>query len=576
MVDPYRMIFVNLIDVMAVGVSLLFYYYVYPKKKINLFFLLLILSILPLVSVLRKGTYESGDLSIHVKFAMQFFENLSQGNYFPEWIGRHCSGYGCPVYIFLFTLPYYVISFFHMLGFTFLASAKLLLISTYILSGVGMFIWMKNELNEKAAFVAAIFYLFAPYHFIDLHFRVSIGELLSMAILPFAFYFTKRLIETKRPVFFILNGVSFASLILSHQVTSFVSLPLLFLYGLLVWSRDKKKDFLKLLIMTFSLISGILLASYYWIPLLLESKYTWYKIEDVIAFHPLSSFLYSQNRFGLLFQGHHGELYLNIGYVQWVIIGISLFLLLKRRLQGKEKKLMLAVFITFVSFFIMMQEITKPIWDFFSFLKNFQFSWRLMVEIILLTSVMAGLITTKIKNNTFIVILCSITILYTILNWGNRKTIPTNDATLKIQELFDEYPGGVDLTTPKWVDKYKQWIGTKPLSYIETLSGNSEFKTIIRTQTKHVYLVNIKKASLIKENTFYYPGWKVFANNKEIPIVYKNSQYPGVITFNLKEGFYKIDVIFSDTKDRKYSKLISLLSLISFILIIILSYLRKK
>lgn len=175
MIDPYRMVVVSGIALLTLVIFLLTYAYIYPKKKPNLLYLIILLSLLPLISILRHGTYESGDLSIHTKFAMQFFENLSQGNYTPQWIGDHCSRYGCPLYIFIFSLPYYLISVFHLLGFSFLDSVKVFLITTYVLSGIGMFRWIKDEFGEKSGFVAAVFYLFAPYHLIDLHFRVVRG-----------------------------------------------------------------------------------------------------------------------------------------------------------------------------------------------------------------------------------------------------------------------------------------------------------------------------------------------------------------------------------------------------------------
>jgi len=59
-----------------------------------------------------------------------------------------------------------------------------------------MYLWLKTEFNENSAFVGSLFYLFAPYHLEDLHFRVSVGEVLSFAPLPFVFYFSSLLIKT--------------------------------------------------------------------------------------------------------------------------------------------------------------------------------------------------------------------------------------------------------------------------------------------------------------------------------------------------------------------------------------------
>ena len=104
------------------------------------------------------------------------------------------------------------------------------------------------------------------------------------------------------------------------------------------------------------------------------------------------------------------------------------------------------------------------------------------------------------------------TIAYTVLNWGNRKTIPTTDTILRAQQPFDEHPNWVDLTTPRWFDPGKSWVGTEAINPIEVISGEMEYKQILRLQTKHTYLLDVKKNSLIKENTYYYPGWTVKVN----------------------------------------------------------------
>ncbi len=572
MIETYKMVFLNIIVSAIVGIGILIYYYIYPKKKINLFYLLLIILLLPLISILRNGTYESGDLSFHIKATMEFFENLQQGNIVPEWTVRHCYGYGCPEYLYLFDLPYYIISFIHIIGFSFIASAKLLLAVSFIASGIGMYLWIKDELGEKAGFVAAIFYLYAPYHLIDLSFRASVGELLSMAFLPFSFLLTKKMAETNRPVFFIGNAIVFACLILSHQVTSFVTFPLVLLYGFLVWKRIKKRKLSMLLITFASIISGLFLSAFYWVPILSESKYTLFSGQNDIQFNPFQYFFYSPNRFGLLFQGHHGELYFLIGYTQWIVIGISLFMLFRKKIPEKEKVLLWANVIFFALFFILMQSFTKPLWQILPLLKGFQFSWRLSIEITVFISIMAAIVVKTINRNTFTLILCVITIFYTILNWSNRTMLPkVTDATLSTQTLFDEKSGFVDLTTPKWVDQYQPWIGKTPKTHLEVLSGRAQIVEVTRQVTKHEYVVDAKTNAKLKENTFYYPGWKLLVNNQEVPVSYQNKSYPGVMIFTVKKGLYKIDVLFTDTIDRVVGKWIS--GIAGFILLIYSLYL---
>src|SRR3989344_5306679 len=85
------------------------------------------------------------------------------------------------------------ISFIHLFGLSFIDSFKIILVFSFILSGQGMYLLVKDVTgNKKAGFISALFYLFAPYHLIDMHFRVAIGETLSFALLPFCFLYLRK------------------------------------------------------------------------------------------------------------------------------------------------------------------------------------------------------------------------------------------------------------------------------------------------------------------------------------------------------------------------------------------------
>lgn len=577
MIAPYKMAFLNTMTIILLFSGWLFYMFIFPKRKFNLFILLLLISILPLISILRIGVYESGDFNIHVKIAMQFYENLKQGNIIPAWIEKSCSGYGCPSFIFIYTLPYYLISFFHFLGLSFIASTKVLLAISYILSGIGMYMWIKDEFGEISAFVSAIFYLFSPYHLIDLHFRVSIAEILSLTILPFLFLYTKRLVDNRSPYPFFFISFLFAALIITHQVTSSVSLPLLILYGFIVWLRKPKRNVYLLLLLFLSYICGIFLTAYYWLPVFFEGKYTLWGTMGGLSFTPFKDFIYSSNRLGFLFQGHKGEIYPIIGYTQWFIVLSGIFILFRKKIKTNMRIILKASLILFIILFLMMQSFSKPIWDAIPIIKNFQFSYRLSIEIILLISVIAAIVVKVYKNKIFIFILCFVTITYTLLNWGNRGMIPQiNDTILQNQLILTERPGMVDTLNPIWVDYHKPWMGIVPKKHVEILSGNAKIIEISHSIIHHEYLVSVKEIATFKENTNFFPGWKLYVNNKELNINYKNKNYPGIITFNLDRGIYKVALFFADTIDRIVGKWISLLTFlligIYFIYLISIKY----
>src|SRR3989338_7386795 len=149
MTDPYKMILVSFASSILLLIGIIIYRYVYPKRDINLFALLILISILPLISILRKGTYESGDLNIHVGFAASFFESLRDGNFIPRWSSQIIYGYGYPLFLFTYPVPYYLASLFHVFGFTFINSFKIILALSFLSSGAAMYLFIKEELKNR-------------------------------------------------------------------------------------------------------------------------------------------------------------------------------------------------------------------------------------------------------------------------------------------------------------------------------------------------------------------------------------------------------------------------------------------
>ncbi len=575
MTDTYGMVFISLFSFLILASCLAIYRYFFPKKKINLFFLLIILSLLPLISIFRPGTYESGDLSLNVYKAMSFYDSLHEGNILPHWAGSLNAHYGYPLFLFVYPLPFYVISFFHFFGFSFLMSVKLLLASMFILSAIGMYFWIKEEFGKVSGFVAALFYVFAPYHLVDTHFRISIGEILSFALLPFVLFFVTSLLNKRSSVWFVSSILGLAFLLLCNPAISLVAFCFLALY--MIFCLRIKKIRLLPAIFSFFVVYfwGLSLSCFYWLPVIFESSFTHASlyVRDIGYVH-FQELLYSPWRLGFLFQGPHGELSFLLGYAQLLVIVFSLFLLFKRKLSFKEKRYIIFFVVGLFLVCFLMLSFSKPVWDTFPVLRNFQFTYRLLLFAALFTAVLAGIIVSKIPKK-IVFLLCLFVILQTILNWGNRKNLPeiTDTYFRHTLPLSTASGEGFQPAVPKWVNPDSPWEKNIPNSPIMLLSGDAEIKTVSISSTSHEYIVFGRTSLLIKENTLYFPGWKVFINTKEVPIKYTNKKYPGVITFQAPRGLSKMVVKFVDTPIRSIGKWVSGMS---FLGLVIFCFFRLK
>lgn len=559
--NPSHMVLINIFFSIFLIALYFFYRYVYPKKSIPYPVSILFISTAPLISLLRSGGYESGDLNIHVAFAIPFFENLRDGIFFPIWNQYVISGYGYPLYIFLYPLPYYFSSLIHLVGLSFIDSFKIILAFSFILSGQGMYLLVKDITgSKKAGFISSLFYLFAPYHLIDMHFRVAIGEVMSFAFLPFCFLYLRKIaISFSRQNFILLT--SFLSLlIVSHQAISLASFPFLLIFSLLLIKT--KKNLLKI-IFTFFLSSGI--TAFYWIPLFYGSKFT-YLFSGKIEFSSLTSLFYSPYLYGFLFQGHRGELALIVGYFHLLVLLVFIALLVKNKINPASKKF--GIFLLFSTIFLifMITSASESVWKNIFLLQGFQFSYRLLVLVNLFTSALAGLILFNIKRENFVKIILLIVVFSSILNWGNRKALSSiNDETIEksLYSSLDSVGQGKTV-----------WNSTtlkKRTENIDTVKGDAIIKETLRKQTIHSYSINVNsKEAQFLDNTTYFPGWNIRAGNVTIPINNKN----GLINFKLNKGKHYVTVYYKEIAVNRIARLLSAMVIILTFLIVLSG--RKK
>lgn len=567
MLPQYKMVLVNTLLSVLLLMGLMIYRYIF-KKRINLFYLLILISILPIISIFRAGSYESGDLSLHTERLMSFYNSLINYHLIPRWTPEFNAGYGDPHFLFAYFLPYFIGSVFHLIGFSFLDSMKFLLAFSFVFSGITMYFWTKEEFGKKSGFVAAIFYLFMPYHLVDMHFRVTVAENLSFVFLPLILLAIKKSIENGSRKWLFALSISVGLLILSHQAISVMFLPVVLAYCLFVRIRKKNRNIKSLILCFFSLSLGFFITSFYWMPIIFLAKFTQQGgTQTYISFPTIIELLYSPWRLGFLFQGSKGELSYLIGYTQLLIIFLSIYLYIKGALDAKHKSYLAFFITTSVIIFFMLLSISEPIWEITPLLKYSQFSTRLMVPLTLCISILAGVVVKKINKSWFIVGLCFLTISYTILNWGNRRAIPTiNDDYLKRDFALHPDVSTLEPTSPIWANLNLSKLRIKPKSNIEIVSGNADISEVSRNPIRHDYIIDAKSPVQIKENTLFFPGWIVLANSKQIPINYKNSNSPGVITFNLNKGIYSVTVKFVDLPIIIFSKWLSGLTLIGILI----------
>jgi hypothetical protein len=250
-----------------------------------------------------------------------------------------------------------------------------------------------------------------------------------------------------------------------------------------------------------------------------------------------------------------------VGYAQILTVALIIFYLLRKQKNKEQKRTIFAWLILLCLSLFFITPYSTPIWKIMPFISD-SGSQRLLIAVAFYISLLAGYVVILNKKRTWLIYgLIIFAIGTTILNWGQRRVIPTiDDAMLRSDlSLGTKWADTHFYALPKWINPKQEWFAKIPNSHIEILQGQGTIKTITRTSTLHKYEINATTSLKLKENTLYFPGWTATLNNK--PVLLKPDSN-GVILLNLSKGQGELKVSYHDLYLFQLSKIISLLSML--------------
>jgi uncharacterized integral membrane protein len=526
-------------------------------KKFFIPFFIILISIIPLLDLFHPGLPLTHDGQDHVARIANFYQNLSEGNIIPRWAGNLNWGYGHPILMFLYPLPSYTTSLFHFLGFSLIDSTKIVFGVAFLLSGLTMYLWIKNLFGVHVGIVAGMLYMLAPYRFVDLYVRGAMGEHVAFIFPPLICYFLYKLSKKNSHLFVVGGGLSVAGLLLSHNAISIMFFPLIFLYALYILWRSKNKMPLAISYMLFAML-GFALSSFFWIPAFFEGKYT---LRDIVTtgeyasrYVRLEQFLYGSWSFG-----GTGEFSVQLGIVHWIMIAGSVALLSLKKTANEHKKFIVGLLIIIaIALFLMISQ-SSILWQNITLLQKFQFPWRFLSVVVFCSAVLGALVVSGVSKNykKYVVgIVIFMTLFFSKDYMHAKGYLYKNDSFLS-----GIYNGTTDTgeSSPIWSIRFME---KRPKAHMEIASGDAVIKELSRRTTVHAYEINATEKSRIVENTLYFPGWDVFVDGKKADIEFQDPAHRGLMTFFVDKGNHKVEVRFGETKLRALADLISAAALL--------------
>lgn len=522
-------------------------------KNFNKYYLVVFgLSIFPIVSIFFTSEMPHvHDGIVHLARMGAYFKALGDFQIPVRWAGDLNYGYGMPIFNFIYHVPYLISSLFLYLGFGLVNTFKIVLALSFLLSGVFMFAFAKEFFeDDKKALLAAVFYQFAPFRLVELMVRGSFGEVYAYTFFPLVLFGLVKIFNKKNIFWVIFTAIAVSLLVLSHNALSltFFGISVLFI---LFFGRTKE------LIAWggISLILGLMMSAFYWIPAIFEHKFTYGDLfmKDLFRTHfpPIQNFFIPNFTNNELLQT--GGIATQIGLFHTVAIILSYKI---------SKKIFVFSFLILGVAFFLMHPISTFVWEKVSFLRQFQFSWRFLGVVVFATSFLSvSLLSFKILQKkwvlaTFILFVVASTFYY----WKPPLGFKTID-----ENYYWNYP----LNTTYFGETDVIWSGGAATSYpkqrVEVIGGEAIIENFQKKSNIHTFKVEAQSNAQLVDHTQYFPGWRAVVDRKEVKIEFQDPNNRGEITFWVPKGRHDVEVVFGESPIRQIVDIVSLLTLLGVV-----------
>jgi uncharacterized membrane protein len=418
--------------------------------------------------LLLSGGYPYGHDWIQELVRVSEFQSaLIRGEFPPVWGENLYHGFGSPIFLFyapLFLAITSVIAFFVR---SFATAAVISILGLTAVSMILMYRLARNAFDSpRAGRIAAYLFILHPYLLGDKLIRCSFAEFTALCVAPMPILGWIGIVRSKsypRAAWFALS-IGMALMILAHNLFSLFLFAGLFIATVIHGVRQR--EWKKMCFNASALSVGLLLSFFFWAPALV------YKNLVSIDFMTLGTFHYSQN-FPSLLSLFDGSSHFSGGWLSASILCALLFLL-RRRFD-----LIWLLLFSAGTLLFLMSSLSSFLWGNLPLLGLFQFPWRFMGFLAILTALAGALITERASRRfqpKILLAIESMILVVAILNavpvFRRYQSVPTDlseklEASLRpdVIRLGRNRATVTDEYLPQWADGdlWKERISTAPV-----------------------------------------------------------------------------------------------------------------
>jgi hypothetical protein len=509
------------------------------------------------------------DTAYYFNWTRQLAASLAEGNLYPRWMPMSHAGFGSPTFIFYPPLVSYVTALVYKASGDVILSVNLVNLAALFLSGLTMYVFVKDLGGAKAGLVSAAVYMVLPLRIFDLYISGMYSIKFTFALLPLVLYLARKAARTERVgVHTAWLASAYFLLTLAHPLASYMMLPVTSGFAAVSAGRGRRLEGLVRAVIAAFL--GVSLSAFYILPALRErglvhfeelQTYYWNDFWRNFIFNPLG-----QYRTGL-----HPLLY--AGAILTALAGFAMYMYSSppgRRRWKAEPVFFMAVI---VAVLFMMSSYSGFLWAGVPGMKMLQFSKRWLYVLVTCSACLSGIgfslahesgagMRTPARAAWGIIVLISLAgvAYFDARVVGGAHSLDSRDlaAISRDRDVFEYVPSAVSLDWLKCEETWRVYQGAEmaEVSRVEDgKPGRLDFKVGGWGAEARSVTVDTDADAALRLRTFNYPGWHAYIDGREAPI--STEGISGAMLVEMPKGRHELSLKFTDTPYRKAAKLIS-------------------
>jgi hypothetical protein len=522
--------------------------------------LVLLLSVFAVGPLLQPGYFWGAhDAKNSVYFLFEFDQSIRDGILWPRWGPHWGFGYGYPFWNIYGPLAYFVGEVFVLSGLDYVAAVKVVFGLSLLLSGASMYLFARRLLGSAGGLIAALVYVYSPYHIFDVYVRAALAESFAFVFIPLVFWGLYELVERPRPAWVVGAALAYTGLVVTSNVLLVLITPVAVVFvGVLVALRVRDElrqtpgrdrtawQALRRLISTglpptLALVAAFGLLAGFLLPALVERNYVrldqWFGGRYAFGgdfVYPFQLFSPAWG-FGASVPGPDDDTGFQLGLLPVILYACSFLAVPRIRTTGSRRALYLWQAITAGAVFLM-TPLSEPLWRWVPLLVTVQFPWRLGVVTSTGLAVLGGAVVVargssagidsrrpmSVSTGVWPLVLAALVVIgaYPYLRAEIREPLP-HEGPVSLAALFRYQQASDEMTgTTAWARRIPGW---SPLAEQVVNGGDITTKVnyaiipddgrlgvhSVESSSVHelVWVYAADDARSVTFFTAYYPGW---------------------------------------------------------------------